>query len=272
MDLNLFARVLWRSRLLVVFGFLLAVVVATYAVARPTTKGGLPTLTWRDPVLSQSSVELLVTQRGFPEGRSSVGSTSGSNQSNYTDPSRFSDLSVLYAQLVAGNAVQRRIFGPTTRPSGLVFAEPLQAPGGSGYLPVLVITGVTSSPAGAAALADRSARSFTNYLVEQQQSTGTPASQRVLLERVLGPTRPRIYQARKMTKSIFAFVVLLLLTVGAAFVRENIRKQQQQQALVETGGESASVPRAVEPVEPVEPAETPTAARQQNALQGSRRH
>ena len=88
----------------------------------------------------------------------------------------------------------------------------------------------------------------------------------MLLERVLGPTRPRVYQARKLTKSIFAFVVLLLLTVGAAFVRENIRKQQQQQAVVETGGESASVPRAVEP------AETPTAALQQNALQGSRRH
>lgn len=259
MDLNLFARVIWRWRYLVAVGFILALAVSIFAVARPEIKNGRPTLAYRDPILSQSSVELLVTQSGFPEG-TVAGNSASTNQTD------FSGLAVLYAQLVEGNAVQTKIFGPTLHPSGLVIAEPLQAPGGTGaYLPVLVITGVKASPRGAYLLADKAARAFTNYLVGQQQSTGTPANQRVILKRVLGPTVPKVYKARKITKSIFAFVLILLLTIGAAFVLENMRKQR-----ADDSSDENAPPRAVEPTPEAEPTPTP-APRRQNVAQGTRR-
>ncbi len=175
MDLALFAGVLWRSRLLVLAGLLIACAAAVFAVARVEFKGN-PRLVYRDPVVYQSTVQMLVTQPGFPEGRSVFNTTpitlpSGRiDNPTFADPSRFTELASLYSQLVMGNVESERVFGSLKPPPHeAIIASPMAAPGGnSAVLPVIEITGVAPSPIKAVALADRAATSFSKYLAERQ--------------------------------------------------------------------------------------------------------
>jgi hypothetical protein len=217
MDLRLLAEVLWRSRTLVLIGVGAAFGLALFSLVRPAVVDGRPTLVYRSPALYQSAVQLLVTQRGFPEGRSV-------EQRGFADPSRFAGLATLYAQLVMGNEEQLRIFGPTRPQNQGVIASALPAPGGTGgFLPILQITGVAPSRHGAMKLADRAATSFTAYLSRRQAATGVQKSDRVLLERVAGPLKPTVYLVRKPIRPIFVFMLVMMLTVAAAFIRENLR-------------------------------------------------
>ena len=69
MDLRLFSRVVWRFRLLVGLGFLLALALAVLSLARVSFADG-PHLTYRKPTIWSSVTTLLVTQRtGGPEFR-----------------------------------------------------------------------------------------------------------------------------------------------------------------------------------------------------------
>ena len=65
MDFGLYVRVLWRFRLLVVLGLILALSLAMLSFVRVGTDG----VTYRQTELWASTTRLLVTQTGFPEGR-----------------------------------------------------------------------------------------------------------------------------------------------------------------------------------------------------------
>jgi len=233
MDLGLFAGVLWRSRFMVLLGFVLACLAAVFATARVEMANGKPQLVYRKPVLYQSNVQLLVTQKGFPDGRSVFNSTpttlpSGRvEQPAFADPSRFTGLALIYSQLIVGNQELERVFGKGKPPENEgILASPLAGPNGSGFLPIIQITGIASTPLRAMAVADKAATSFTTYLVNRQTRTGVADSDRVILDRIAGPQRPSIYLPRKKTRAIFAFVLILMLTIAAAFFRENLRKRR----------------------------------------------
>ena len=65
MDFRLYARVLWRFRLLVACGFLLATVLAALSIVRISGDG----LAYRQTELFASTARVGVTQSGFPWGR-----------------------------------------------------------------------------------------------------------------------------------------------------------------------------------------------------------
>ena len=245
MDFELFAGVIWRQRFVVLAGFLIACAAAVFAMTRVEISHGHPGLAYRDPVVYQSTVQLLVTQPGFPEGRSVVNTTpitlpSGVvDNPTFADPSRFTDLASLYSQLVMGNVESERVFGSLKPPQHeAIIASPMTAPGGNGdVLPVIQITGVAPSPIKAVALADRAATSFSRYLAERQKATGVAASDRVIVDRIAGPLRPSVYLPRKKTRAIFAFALILMLTVTVAFIRDKARNRR---ATVKTDDEEAS--------------------------------
>ena len=68
MDLNLYLRVLWRFRLIVVVGFVLAITVAFASVAKVGADGSL-SISYRQQPTWQGTTRLFVTQQGFPWGR-----------------------------------------------------------------------------------------------------------------------------------------------------------------------------------------------------------
>jgi hypothetical protein len=233
MDIGLYVKVLWRARLLVAAGLFAACVLAFLSLVSISFRGSHPVFHYRSSILYSSTVQELVTQPGFTEGRSvfdTSPTTLPSGQTllpQFADPSRFSDLAVLYSQLVMGNAVYKLVFGNTIPSDRLILASPMAGPNGNGTLPVLQITAVAPSDTGAMALADRAARAFATYLATQQAAAATPQGQRVSLQRIAGPLRPQVFKGRKSIAAIFLFLLVLSITVAAAFIRENFRTRKE---------------------------------------------
>ena len=107
MDLSLYLRTFWRFRLLVVFGFLLAVVLGLFSFVKVDFGNGFD-VSYCDSEQWGSSSSVFVTQEGFPLGRSiydevvpvEPGSADPNGTSyvpRYADPSRFSSYANLYA-------------------------------------------------------------------------------------------------------------------------------------------------------------------------------
>ena len=105
MDFGLYARVLWRFKLIVIGGLLLATGAAVLSVIRIAPSG----VSYRQDELWASTARLGVTQVGFPWGRlfaqvpttadGSTESGSGKNddQIPIANPDRFNALAILYA-------------------------------------------------------------------------------------------------------------------------------------------------------------------------------
>src|SRR2546423_9864638 len=96
MDLSLYSRVLWRWRLFVVPGLLLAIFAAVFSVARVGPHG----VSYRQSEQYVSYSKIFVTQQGFPWGRLTPAA-------NSTDPGRFASLATIYSSLADGDGVRQ---------------------------------------------------------------------------------------------------------------------------------------------------------------------
>ena len=75
-DLNLYLRVLWRFRLIVAIGLVLAISLAFASLVKVGFAHGSLSLSYRQQPTWQSTTRLFVTQEGFPWGRSVFPTTS----------------------------------------------------------------------------------------------------------------------------------------------------------------------------------------------------
>ena len=118
-DFQLYARVLWRFRLLVVCGLLLATTLALLSVVRVSPDG----LKYRQTELWSSTTRLIVTQQGFPWGRllaedpslSAEAAAQPRDSARRPEPAQQS--AVLYAELATSDPVRKlmRRDGPDRR-------------------------------------------------------------------------------------------------------------------------------------------------------------
>lgn len=217
MDLAVYARVLWRFRFLVVLGTILSVVIAGLSVYRVQTTDGIH-LSHRDPEIWQAQTTLLLTQRGFPEGRLSYGSI---NTQTVVDPGRLSYLSGLYAQLANGDEVQRMAFQAAPGVGGMNAVAVGDGDPREG-LPLIDIFGSSTSPAAAERIARNGARILTQYISERQQSVDIPARDRVVIK-TLSQSTATVLVPRKKTTAVFLLLAGLTATLGLVLVLENVR-------------------------------------------------
>jgi hypothetical protein len=222
-DLRLFASVLWRFRLLVALGAVLAVALASLAMVSVTTHG----IKYRQAELWSSTTRLGVTQRGFPEGRLFAGSAVTPEDAArlgipVADPNRFNTLAVLYAELATSDPVRRlmRRDGPIR---GQIIATPVVVGENRVMLPFLDVVAIATTPRRAVELAQRSASSLTTYIERQQQANNVPTADRVVVEQIVRPKPPEVFQPRSKTMPIVVFLAVMLATVGLAFLLENMR-------------------------------------------------
>src|SRR5581483_2164202 len=230
MDLQLFSRVLWRFRLLVAVGLVLALALATLSVARVSFAGGHPSLKYRHPEVWSSTETILLTQQGFPWGRTvfpqadPTGASSGSAQSQFADPSRFYQLASFYAELARSDAVHAILErqGPI---NGAVTAEAAtdSVAGIQTQLPFVDLIGSATSPSVAEQLAHRGTVAFEEFLSGQQQRAKIPQSERVQVQILNRAVSAEVVTPRKKTTPIAIFLAVLIATIGAAFVLENLR-------------------------------------------------
>ena len=233
MDLNLHFRVLWRFRLIVAVGFVLAITVAFASIAKVGADGSI---SYRQQPTWQGTTRLFVTQKGFPwcrtvlPGESTSGpSTSTSSGLQFADPTRLAGLALTYAALINGDLIQRQIrkrFPPKT----VLGAAAVTDTATNSPLALVDVTSVAHSSAQARRVSQEGASLFRSYIADQQASAGIPLKERVLLQVV--STKAEVIAGRKKTLAIVAFLAVLIATIALAFVLENQRPRIQAVAPV----------------------------------------
>ena len=222
MDLSLYGRVLWRFRWLVAIGLVLAIVLAVLSVAKISRSG----LSYRKPEIWQSSSTVLLTQKGFPWGRSSL-PPSQQGASQFGGPSWLAGLTELYAQFANSDPVRALMLREGASPMWKLTAAPVIPSGSSSALPVVQLVGLAYSPKGAiqATLVGRSA--FMRYVKSQQALAAIPNGDRVDLQVLQTATPPILLQPRKKTLPIVIFLAVMTAAIGLAFILENARPRMK---------------------------------------------
>lgn len=226
MDLHLYARVLWRFRFLVVLGLLVALALSALSLVSVSPSG----VTYRQEEVWSSSATLLVSQDGFPEGRSITeqykfvtDETTGNEfaQPLFSGSSRFRELAALYAALATSDPAVRVITRDGPLP-GTLSAGTMSSSDGDA-LPLVVMTGTAASPEAAMATANRAASGFVEYLEREQARADVPPDTRSVVTVVAKATEGTLVLPRKLTRPIFIFLAVMMAVLGLAFVLENLR-------------------------------------------------
>jgi hypothetical protein len=221
-DLQLAIRVLWRFRLLVIPGLVLAATLAFLSMVRINVSGS-PHFTYRAQPQYESTTSVFVTTHGFPWG--SLNLHAGPNDPNAprgsVDTGVLRNFASLYLTLATSGPVMKRL-AQTGPINGVITAYPILAPD-STTLPLLGLSSVAATPGGALTLAKRHLAAFQEWLKTSQVKAGTDPDQRIVLEPVTGPLPATLLMGRKKTKPIMIFLAMSVAVIGLAFVLENLR-------------------------------------------------
>ena len=223
MDVGLFFRVLWRFRLLVLGGVLLATALALLAFARVEISDGRPTLTYRNTETWQAVSRLLVSPGGFPFRPLPVQTPN----TQAVDPTTFA---ILASKLAEGDAVRSLIAedGPV---GGKIHAFPVQDSNGHN-LPFLDVAAMATTPERARALAVKAAAALQRYVDDEQAREGVASRSRFELRVVSQPSRPTLVEPRSKTLPALVFLAILGIAVALALVLENVRPATRTPELV----------------------------------------
>jgi hypothetical protein len=238
MDLAQHAAVLWRFRAVVAGGLLLGTLLAVLAAYQ------VPSMTARGSESWSSVSSLLVTQAGFPEGRSTLPAedpaegtgtgatgdgTGAATALEFADPNRLSALASLYAQLATGDRVRKQL-PERPKPSQI---EAIAVEGNaSTQLPVIQITTTAGSAEGARALNLHTVGALKKVLTTEQTRNAIPAVQRIQLDQISAPAAPVKVAGRSHTASILAFLLCVLGSIAVAHLLAALRDgREEAQAL-----------------------------------------
>lgn len=225
MDLNLYARVIWRFRVLVIGGFLLAIALTFLSMVRVSTQS--PHFAYRKPVKFSSTTILFASQAGYPYRSSPFAAV---------DPGTFAQIASNFA---TGDEV-RSVLKLHGGLNGKI--EAIAENDGSGHaLPFVDVTGIANSSRGAIALANRAAAALQRYVVNQQSAAGIDPSRRMGLSVVSEANKAVVSTPRAKALPVLVFVLIMALTIGTAFVLENLRPSARTRALVEPSTEASDV-------------------------------
>ena len=230
MDLPFYLRVLWRFRVLVAVGLLLALGLAVLSMVRIGPGG----VSWRQDEVWVTRSILFVTQQGFPwgytnpvtsdrEAKARQQTTAG----QFADPARFSSLAVLYAQLATSDQVRKLIAPPDGFiRDGEIVAAPVLASDNvfAAPLPLIRLEAAHKTPEASRALLFRATKSFRTFLATEQGRNAIPPDQRVLVTVVKKAEKPQLLQGRSTTLPVVVFMSVMILVFGLCFVLENVRR------------------------------------------------
>jgi hypothetical protein len=228
-DLALYLRVLWRFRIVVLCGLVVTLAATFLATVRTDLGSGGLTMTYRQSEVWRSEVIHLLTQEGFPWGRTVYkqnvppgGQPSPGYVPRFGEPDRFISLAVLYSHLAVSDEVISivRSDGPMRGKFG---AEAVRTPDGASTLPLLRIVALASSPAGAISLAHRASRAFRVYLRRSQAANGVPLDERVEVPVIAAPPKAELESGRSLVLPLLVLVFGVFITVGLVFTLENLR-------------------------------------------------
>lgn len=230
MDLPLYFRVLWRFRLLVLPGFLVAIALAVLAYGKVDFSHGFKVTPRAVPVFHVDAL-LLVTQKGFPWGESQQPYVAGDVNKGLPavpvgDFSRMSGIAMIYSELADSDAVKALTPLKPTKTEKLVTSPyaPASAPPGT-VLPMVALSAEAASPARAAKLINARIAAFEGYISSQQTKADLAARKRVVVQvlRAGDPATAVILSGKKKTLPVVVFLAVMIAVTGLAFMLENMR-------------------------------------------------
>jgi hypothetical protein len=221
-DLQLYLRILWRFRMLVLAGLLVALGLAFLSFVRVSLTGG-PVFSYRQAKLWESRSTLLITQRGFPWGQVDPAGDVTESGIQPGEPSRFANLALVYSELATSDPVVQimEADGPVR---GGVSAVPVPNSADSRYvLPVMTISGIAASPEAALSTAERATAALLAYLQQQQAANDIPIHNRAILTPINRPQGAALVAGRSLTRPLVVFITAMMVVLALVFVLENLR-------------------------------------------------
>jgi hypothetical protein len=236
MDLARHAGVLWRYRWVTAGGILLGIVLAVLASYKVTTSGLEP----RGSSTYSSESQLLVTQAGFPEGRSVLPTpppvdgltpqpAENDKKLQFADPSRFMTLADLYSTLIISDEARSLI--PEKPSASQIIASPLPAVSGVPVLPIIELTTTADSAAGAQALNTHTADALRELLKERQAKADISPAESVQIQTVNAPSPGALTGRPSHAGSIIALLLCLIGTVAVTHLLEMLRTRREGDTL-----------------------------------------
>jgi capsular polysaccharide biosynthesis protein len=211
-DLSLFLAVLWRSKPLLLAGFVLGLVLAALAYGTPKFSGGLPTLAPRTAEVWQSESQLLITQADYPYG-----------QNESPPQTSLASLSPVYATLANGAVVQSEIHKNAAGTPGKVKAGEAVDVATSSGLPFVNLVATAPTREDAERLATVAGSTFQTYVARQQALARIAPRRRVQLSAVLSAGNTKLIEGHKLSIPILVFVAVLIAIVSLIFLKENLQ-------------------------------------------------
>ncbi|HUK95986.1 MAG TPA: hypothetical protein VLU96_13160 [Gaiellaceae bacterium] len=214
MDLQLAFRVLWRFKILVAVGFVLACLLALLAMVR-VHPGGSPFFSYRTQPQYESDTTVFVTVPGFWPGNVNFRTEHGpvpvdALRAFASLAPQFANSTDVMSQLAKSGPIH-----------GTVSATQALAQDSS-TLPVIMLSAIAPTAAGAHSLAERHLHAFQSWLRDNQNLVDTNPNTRIILKPEIGPTPAHLLAGRKKTKAILVFLATLVVFCGLAFLLENL--------------------------------------------------
>jgi hypothetical protein len=232
MNLARHAAVLWRFRRITAAGLLLGIFLAIYASYQISPSGLKP----RGTSTYTSQSQLLVTQPGFPEGRSVLPTSpalTGATEEpevdpdrlEFADPNRFLALADLYTKLIVSDEVLSRI---AEKPSPTqITASPLPGVSGAPILPIIQLDTIAGSPEAAQALNTNTAKALRDLLEERQRRNDISPAKSVQIITLKAPTPGALASGPSRTASILALLLCIIGTIAVTHLFENLRNRRE---------------------------------------------
>jgi hypothetical protein len=227
MDLQLILRVLWRFKLVIVGGFLVAVLLAVFSYVKVGTDGKV---THRQTESWESLSTLFVTSRGFPWGSRgnkpdvAVAPKDAKADPNELDPVNLIGIAALYVRLATSDPVVKLMErdGPV---NGKLTAYPVNSDdaGNGDPLPMVTLAAISDTPEAAQKLAGRHADAFLRFVEREQDRAGIPPAEQVVVQVARQPQPATLLVGRKKTRPMVVFVAVMIAVIGLAFALENLR-------------------------------------------------
>ena len=238
MDLGLYLRTLWRFRVIVACGLLLATALAILTYAKVDFENGL-SVSYRGTEQWSSTATVFVTQEGFPLGRSiydevipvGPGGTNSDDPTSYvpryTDPSRFSSYANLYARLVSSDLLARRMEREAPL-RGTIRATAGVDPRNPGIvLPIVEIQGLAGTAAAARETTQRATQALLAYVRQEQAANDIAPNRRIILRVLDEPSAPALVVGRSKTRPVFVFMAVMIACAALVFILENLRPRRR---------------------------------------------
>ena len=216
--------------MIVAIGVVIGSLLALTSFARIEFVDGKPELTARADEVWLSASTLFVTQEGFPWGRTIFDETleiegAGDEPTlipRFGDPSRYSGLATLYVELAKSDDVRRSFRAKA--PAGVTYQpEVVKSSDGGSVLPMIYMKGLGPTPELAQAAANIAAEEFQRFLADKQAEARIAKDRRVEVVVTSRAIPAEIVEPRSLVRPIFLFLLVLMASIGLAFMLENLR-------------------------------------------------